>query len=220
MDADDDRYNGCELKINQGKCPFGSCENHGVKNNQQCGSWRGLYCDESTENQCCVFEGPTSHDEAVQEASKYPCGSRCHMFCHNFSDNFDECKSVCTEDIFGCSDEDSSSGMASSSWNTGNDDADESGSSDENSNDPAADLPTEISEGSGSETGSGCQEWDSDHCYMDKSCWIHEPMAHVDGGKIRHDLICGRLEHTPRVETPGRNQKIILRSFTRNFRGM
>ena len=31
MDADDDRYNGCELKINQGKCPFGSCENHGVR---------------------------------------------------------------------------------------------------------------------------------------------------------------------------------------------
>ena len=49
MDADDNRYNGCELKINQGKCPFGSCENHGAEDNQQCGSWRGLHCDESTE---------------------------------------------------------------------------------------------------------------------------------------------------------------------------
>ena len=63
------------------------------------------------------------------------------------------------------------------------------------------------SDGSASETGSGCVEWASDNCYMDKSCWVSEPMARLDGGKIRHDLLCGRLAHTPRVDTPGRDQK-------------
>ena len=74
---------------------------------------------------------------------------------------------------------------------------------------PALDEPSENSEGSGSasESGSGCVEWASDNCYMDKSCWISEPMAHLDGGKIRHDLLCGRLENTPRVDTPGRDKK-------------
>ena len=56
MDADDDRYNGCETKINQGKCPWGSCANHGVSHGQQCGAWKGLICDESSENSCCVCE--------------------------------------------------------------------------------------------------------------------------------------------------------------------
>ena len=71
------------------------------------------------------------------------------------------------------------------------------------------DEPTENSEGSGtaSETGSGCVEWASDNCHLDKSCWVSEPMAHLDGGKIRHDLLCGRLAHTPRVDTPGRDEK-------------
>ena len=56
MDADDDRYNGCETKINQGKCPLGSCQNHGVTHGQQCGAWKGLICDETTENSCCTCD--------------------------------------------------------------------------------------------------------------------------------------------------------------------
>ena len=56
MDADDDRYNGCETKINQGKCPWGSCANHGVSHGQQCGAWKGLICDESSENSCCACD--------------------------------------------------------------------------------------------------------------------------------------------------------------------
>ena len=54
MDADDDRYNGCEAKINEGKCSWGSCSNHGVIHGQQCGAWKGLICDESSENSCCT----------------------------------------------------------------------------------------------------------------------------------------------------------------------
>ena len=155
------------------------------------------------------------------------------MFCHKFSDNFDECKSVCKEEIFGpCEvpDEGSSSGTISASFSeTGSHMADDtnpyewsyadSGEDDSNDSswpaDPttttptATDEPTENSEGSGtaSETGSGCVEWASDNCHLDKSCWVSEPMAHLDGGKIRHDLLCGRLAHTPRVDTPGRDEK-------------
>lgn len=220
MDADDNRYNGCELKINQGKCPFGSCENHGAEDKNQCGSWRGLYCDKSTENQCCVFDGPTSHDEAVKEASSYLCGSRCHMYCHKFSDNYNECKSVCKEDIFG------SCGIPNENSNTGSSQLSGSGTSDwsyadideDESNQSSDDIavtspvdfsqPIENSEGSGSisESGSGCVEWGSTDCFLDKTCWVSEPMAHLDGGKIRHDLLCGRLAYTPRVETPGRDR--------------
>ena len=152
------------------------------------------------------------------------------MFCHKFSDNFDECKSVCKEEIFGpCEvpDEVSSSGTISGSFsetgsymnedtntmgwfNTENDSNDSSWPAEPTTTTPTAtDEPTENSEGSGSasETGSGCVEWASDNCHLDKSCWVSEPMAHLDGGKIRHDLLCGRLANTPRVGTPGRDQK-------------
>ena len=136
------------------------------------------------------------------------------MFCHKFSDNFDECKSVCKEEIFGpCEvpDEGSgSSGTISASFSETASNWDDDTNPDDESNPSIFSMDNDHvdTDGSASETGSGCVEWASDGCYMDKSCWISEPMARLDGGKIRHDLLCGRLAHTPRVNTPGGNKKL------------
>ena len=158
------------------------------------------------------------------------------MFCHKFSDNFDECKSVCKEEIFGpCEVPDEGSGSSgtisasfsetASNWDDDTNPDGESKDSNDFSDDNFYDhVGTDgsasetgshwdhshhiDSDGSASETGSGCVEWASDNCYMDKSCWVSEPMARLDGGKIRHDLLCGRLAHTPRVDTPGQNKKM------------
>merc|ERR1711915_192287 len=114
MDADDDRYNGCETKINQGKCPYGSCENHGVSDGEQRGAWKFLHCDESTENGCCECDesarlqgGGCVGDDAYAVAADAPCGLQCEALCNSMTDNTANCMSLCDESQFECEEEES-----------------------------------------------------------------------------------------------------------------
>ena len=121
MDADDDRYNGCVTKINQGKCHWGSCQNHGVTHGQQCGAWKGLICDETTENSCCTCDesknlnclNPVKHcislildyiengciaEEVMKEKlTNTACGEQCEVACDLMTENR-ETLSFCTLD--------------------------------------------------------------------------------------------------------------------------
>ena len=51
MDANDDPSDGCEMRIRENKCRFGTCENHGVSLGETCSGWENLVCGE---NDCCA----------------------------------------------------------------------------------------------------------------------------------------------------------------------
>ena len=82
------------LKINEGKCPYGSCSNHGVGHGDQCGAWKQLTCDTTTEFECCQCDenqarafGGCVGEDAYSAADDASCGDKCEAFCNALTSN-------------------------------------------------------------------------------------------------------------------------------------
>ena len=82
------------FKINEGKCPYGSCSNHGVGHGDQCGAWKQLTCDTTTEFECCECDedqarafGGCVGEDAYSAADGASCGDKCEAFCNALTSN-------------------------------------------------------------------------------------------------------------------------------------
>ena len=65
MDADNDPSNGCELRIKEKSCRFGSCKDHDAESGDECGQWGGKLQCSGGPYSCCLktdefVEGTTS----------------------------------------------------------------------------------------------------------------------------------------------------------------
>ena len=55
MDADNDPSNGCEKKIQENVCHFGTCHDFALTSGKECGNWEGrLFCEGNEFWSCCV----------------------------------------------------------------------------------------------------------------------------------------------------------------------
>merc|ERR1712061_802534 len=103
MDADDDTANGCELSIAEGQCSYGSCENHGVEEGEQCGAWSFLHC---AADGCCECDqgslledsrcpGEDVFDVAEDAACDEVCEAKCNAMTTNTAACMDKCNVAC-----------------------------------------------------------------------------------------------------------------------------
>lgn len=55
MDADNDPTNGCERRVQEKSCRFGTCNDHGVMFGEECGEWGDrLICSGDDDWSCCL----------------------------------------------------------------------------------------------------------------------------------------------------------------------
>ena len=104
MDANDDlKADGCESKISEDQCAYGSCEDLDVVPGAQCGAWRQLTC--SAETDCCQCEdidgtGACEIDMSM-DGDGATCEEMCEQKCNESTDStqpcMDSCNAACAE---------------------------------------------------------------------------------------------------------------------------